>query len=110
KNSIAALREPAAADLMPDVAVYTKAVEYLLRYPEQYYQPRYFADALALADEGLRRARELAAGGHAWTIQAGFVARGYRSAVDGSVQPYAVYVPPTYRAGTPMRLDVILHG
>src|SRR5947199_33339 len=35
---------------------------------------------------------------------------GVVSALDGSVQPYAVVVPLTYGQRKPMRLDVVLHG
>jgi hypothetical protein len=38
--------------------------------------------------------------------------RGYRSMVDGSIQPYAVTFPEDYERGAPKkwRLDVVLHG
>ncbi len=37
--------------------------------------------------------------------------RGYRSKVDGSVQPYAVIVPTAGKGGDDrLRLDVVLHG
>src|SRR5581483_4347152 len=109
-HEIEALGASAPAELVADVAIYAKAVDYLLRYPEQYFQPVFYTNALKLAAAGTARAQELARGAAEWPKATGFVARGYRSAVDGSVQPYAVYVPPNYRAGTPMRLDVILHG
>ena len=113
ENLVRAIRdaEPTARpELVPDVAVFAKAVEYLLRYPEQFYTADYYANALRLVDEGLRRAKELAAGTNSWLGKAGVVCRGYRSAVDGSIQPYCVWVPESYRQGQPARLDVILHG
>lgn len=62
----------------------------------------------------LARARErLDAAGqsaHPWDAKKGRVARGYVSAVDGSVQPYGLIVPAGYDRKKPMRLDVVLHG
>jgi hypothetical protein len=58
-------------------------------------------------DRGLRRAADLE---RPWTRKKGRVARGFRSAVDGSVQPYGVIVPEGYDPARPMRLDVVLHG
>ena len=36
--------------------------------------------------------------------------RGYRSAVDGSVQPYGLIIPESYDGSRPVRLDLVLHG
>jgi dienelactone hydrolase len=36
--------------------------------------------------------------------------RGYRSRVDGSVQPYGLIIPESYDGSKPVRLDVVLHG
>ncbi len=58
-------------------------------------------------DRGLRRAQDA---GRPWATKKGRVARGYRSRVDGSIQPYGVVVPAGYDPATPMRLDVVLHG
>jgi len=46
------------------------------------------------------------------TTAAGLVARGYVSKIDGSVQPYGLVVPSSYRPGTPYqhRLDAWFHG
>lgn len=45
-----------------------------------------------------------------WLSRRGKVALGYRSRVDGSVQPYGLIVPKSYDPAKPMRLDVVLHG
>ncbi len=45
-----------------------------------------------------------------WRNKKGRVVRGYRSAVDGSVQPYGLVIPQSYDPKTPGRLDVVLHG
>jgi predicted esterase len=71
---------------------------------------------LAILDHGLLRASQQARGEAPWLYQAGLtIPRGYRSQVDGSVQPYAVTYPTDYGKGPPTaqrrwRLDVVLHG
>ncbi|MEZ5362387.1 MAG: prolyl oligopeptidase family serine peptidase [Bryobacterales bacterium] len=109
-RDVAALRASGADDaLLVDVEVYHKACEWMLRYPEEYYRKIYIHDALDVAAEGRRRAAALAKGETPWLTTPGRIARGYRSQVDGSVQPYIVDVPPGYD-GKPLRLDVVLHG
>ncbi len=94
--------------LIPDVEVYAKAVEWLLRYPEECYTRLYVDFARKAIETGLHRAGELERGKHPWTTAAGYVVRGYRSKVDGSVQPYAMLIPE--KRPKPARLDVWLHG
>ena len=96
-------------ELLVDVEVFHKAVVWMLRYPEEYYRQIYFHDALNVAAEGRTRAAALAKGETPWLDQPGRIARGYRSRVDGSVQPYIVHRPRGYE-GAPLRLDVVLHG
>ena len=71
-----------------------------------------FAEAKALLAEGLARAKALADGQAPWTTKSGLVVRGYRSRIDGSVQPYGLVVPETWTGGDkrPRRLDVFNHG
>src|SRR3954462_11838002 len=89
--------DPATArDLVDDVAIYQKAVDYILRFPEQFYKETYYADALELAEVGLRRAEELQRGAASWPAARGPVCRAYLSTVDGSLQPYIVWVPDSY--------------
>ena len=80
-----------------------------LRFPEQFYTPAYYPNALSVVDEGFGRVRELEGGTHSWTTARGVVCSGYRSAVDGSVQTYCVWCRLT-SIRKPARLDVILHG
>ena len=109
-REVEALRAKGVADdLLVDVEVFHKAVVWMLRYPEEYYRKIYLHDALNVAAEGRARAAALAKGETPWLEGSGRIARGYRSKVDGSVQPYIVYVPQGYD-GTPLRLDLILHG
>ncbi len=98
------------ADLISDVAIYHKAAEWLLRYPEEFYAPDSLAKATAGVQKGLIRARQLAENAHPWTIQTGHVVRGYHSRVDGSIQPYGLSIPASYDPSHPVRLDIFLHG
>jgi dienelactone hydrolase len=107
-----ALRErPALLDLLPDVQVYHNAVRYALAYGE-FFQPREVAVARGLLRQGRERARLLREGQAPWTDATGLVVRGYVSRIDGSVQPFGLVVPASYRPGTPYRhrLDIWLHG
>src|SRR5215471_3486310 len=79
--------------LRADVEVYAKAAQWILRYPEEFYTKAYLANTLKALDHGIARARELEAGNPAWLSRKGRLVRAYRSAVDGSVQPYALVIP-----------------
>lgn len=104
--------ESSQRDAWGDVAVYHKAAVWALREGE-FYRPGDVAATLRVLDRGLARARQVAHGAHPpWVDLKGSIVRGYRSQVDGSVQPYAVIVPEGLKAGAEhrARLDVILHG
>ena len=62
--------------------------------------------------EGRERAKQLAAGEPKWTTQTGLVVRGYRSKIDGSVQPYGLVVPASWSPNSPhkFRMDLWWHG
>ncbi len=108
EGKIQKLRAP--DDLIADVAVYAKAAEWILRYPEEFFTPAYVANALAELDRGIERANQLERGASPWTQQKGRLVRGYRSRVDGSIQPYGMIIPESYDGSKPVRLDVVLHG
>ncbi|HXX93703.1 MAG TPA: prolyl oligopeptidase family serine peptidase [Planctomycetota bacterium] len=93
----------------PDVRIYQKAVDWALRYDE-ILNPKEIATAKALLKEGVARARQLREGKPAWRTATGLVVRAYVSKIDGSVQPFGLVIPPTYRPGTKTRLDFWLHG
>ncbi|HXX94847.1 MAG TPA: prolyl oligopeptidase family serine peptidase [Planctomycetota bacterium] len=95
--------------LSPDVEIFAKGIAWGLRYDPK----------LSLADRnlvhraierGLERTAALSTGRHPWTDRKGRVVRGYRSAVDGSVQPMGLIIPRGYDPARPIRLDVVLHG
>lgn len=103
-------KKPALLELLPDVQIYYNAVHYALKYDEFYY-PGEVAAARKLLQNGFERAKSLRAGEAPWNSATGLVARGYVSKIDGSVQPYGLVVPATYKAaGFPHRLDIWFHG
>jgi pimeloyl-ACP methyl ester carboxylesterase len=103
------LAKLAGNPLLADVAVYGKAANWILRHPDEFFSADYVANTLAALQRGLSRAEQLLSGNPAWPEQKGRLARGYRSRVDGSYQPYGLIIPDSY-AGRPVRLDVWLHG
>lgn len=104
-----------------DVEVYHKAVRYALEGGE-FFKEIEVAHAKELLRTGMDRADALAKGETPWLdprgldtrgLQAtGLVIRGYRSKIDGSVQPYGLWVPPSFSPDRPhkWRLDAWLHG
>jgi hypothetical protein len=99
---------PGLADLLPDVEVYHKAVDWALRHNE-FFKPDEPKVALELLAEGMSRAQALAKGESPWTRQTGLVVRGYKSKIDGSYQPYGMVIPANGFDG-PRRLDIWCHG
>lgn len=110
-REIAALRSFPRSDLLPDVEIFFKAVDWALRYDE-FYRSNEVGFARALLKQGLERARQLRDGNPSWLSATGLVVRGYVSKIDGSVQPYGLVVPASFHRGDskPHRLDVWLHG
>ena len=96
--------------LMADVEIYAEAARWKLAYPEEFFRQRSVADTLSVLDKGLERAAELKEGKSPWTGQKGRVVRGFRSAIDGSVQPVRVTVPEDYDGVRAFPLDVAQHG
>ncbi len=103
--------KPANAALIPDIEIFHKAVDGALRHDE-FFNVKQVGDARALLAEGAARAKALKAGQSPWASATGPVVRGYRSRVDGSVQPYGLLVPRDWKAGdkTPRPLYDWLHG
>ncbi|MBY0459902.1 MAG: hypothetical protein K2V38_21495, partial [Gemmataceae bacterium] len=69
--------------------------------------------ALTTLDQGLARAKQAEGGKPVWRDAPGkWVVRAYRSKIDGSIQPYAVLLPPDYdkQPERRWRLDIVLHG
>ncbi|MBI5687809.1 MAG: hypothetical protein HZC54_22290 [Verrucomicrobia bacterium] len=102
---------PVDVSLLPDVEVYGKAAEWMLRYSKEEFwtaaDVKNTLDTLAL---GLARIKQIAEGKPSWPAAKGCIVRGFRSRIDGSVQPYGLKIPDSYDPKKPIRLDVILHG
>ena len=98
------------AAVLADVQIYKKAVDYILRFPEEFFGPQYAAETISALDTGIGRAIELDNGTASWTRKTGHVVRGFVSRIDGSVQPYGLTIPASYDGKKPMRLDIWLHG
>ncbi len=101
-------------ELLPDVQIYEKAVRWALDYNEIYdgKGAKPAANVKKVLAAGLDRAKALKAGRTPWATQTGGVLRGYKSKIDGSVQPYWLVVPKDYdfTAKTKHRLDFWWHG
>lgn len=97
----------------PDVAVYAKAVEWMIRHGE-YFGKKAGEQMLIVLDAGLKRAEWLAKpdGSPPWLAVRGKpIARGYRSTVDGSLQPYLITIPEGFDPKKKdNRLDILLAG
>lgn len=98
-----------------DVAICAKAAEWILRH-EEFYKPGYVDDTLEILSLGDERAVELrdvgAAHQPSWMTGTSTVVLGYRSHVDGSVQPYALSFPENFDPNSDREwpLTIKLHG
>ncbi|MBK9313002.1 MAG: prolyl oligopeptidase family serine peptidase [Acidobacteria bacterium] len=115
-SEIEALRQslkssPALLRLLPDVEIFYHAPRYALSFNE-FFKPEEIELAKAELRQGRERAAALRAGQAPWTSQTGLVVRGYRSEIDGSIQPYGLVVPASWKPDSAhqFRLDVWFHG
>lgn len=94
-----------------DAAIFLKAIDWAVEYDR-----KFGAKDVALLRKatarGMQRLEALEPGTNppAWTTKRGKLVRGYRSSIDGSIQPYGLIVPAGYDGSRPWRLDVVLHG
>ena len=103
--------KPELAARLPDVEVFQKAVDWAVRHDEVF-KTNELATARLLLQTGHERAAVLRSGKVGWAEATGPTVRGYRSRIDGSVQPYGLVVPPSWRpdSGRRWRLDFWFHG
>ncbi len=94
-NQLKLKQDKFTIDLLPDVLIYYKAVDYALKYQE-FFNLKEVASAQNLLKTGRQRAADLLEGKAPWTTQKGEVVRGYISKIDGSVQPYGLSIPENY--------------
>lgn len=64
----------------------------------------------AVAEDLAGMGEALARGEDPYRTARGALRKAYRSALDGTLQTYSVYVPPNYRADRAWPLVVVLHG
>ncbi len=115
EDGIARLRNshqpPKTIELLPDVEIFTRAIRGAIEHREFYSKNdvKHAEELLTIAAE---RLEQLAAGKAPWTQQTGLVVRGFRSNLDGTVQPYGLVVPESFadQAGLPHHCDIWLHG
>lgn len=102
--------KPELLRFLPDVDVFHVSVKRTLE-DEIFYRTKEFAAAEKQLAMGAERAKQLAAGQTPWNNQTGLVVRAYISQIDGSLQPYGLWVSPEWeRDGNRRRLDVWFHG
>ena len=102
---------PDRARFLPDAEVFWKAVDWALRYDE-IYDLKQVEWARAQLAEAETRLTALARDEKPWLSLTGTVVRGYRSRIDGSVQPFGLVVPASFQTQLPhqWRLDCWFHG
>jgi len=110
-DQLQAGKDEKARLLVPDVEIFWRAIDGALRFNE-FGDAKEFDVAKKLLAEGNARAAALLKGEAPWTKQTGLVVRGFRSRIDGTVQPYGLLIPDDYRVDgeLPVRCDVWLHG
>ncbi len=108
---ILAFRHPQARDsTRVDVEIYLKAVQLALE-ENEFYRSQDVQTARELLNvAGTRLEQVLKSGNGSWAEQRGLVVRGYRSAIDGSPQPYGLEISETLDLSKPAPLHVWLHG
>lgn len=96
---------------IPDVEIFYRAVRTNLDHRE-FFNRRDVFSAVDLIAIGRDRAKLLEAGKVPWMHKTGLVVCGYRSKIDGTVQPYGLVIPETYshKSARGFRLDIWFHG
>ena len=103
--------KPALKARIPDAAVFHKAVDWALRHGE-FFKTNEFKAASEQIRIGRERVAALRSGSIPWAASTGPTVRGYVSRIDGSIQPYGLVVPASWRpdSGRRWRLDFWFHG
>ena len=104
-------QKPDRLALLPDIQIYHKAVDWALRYDEVF-RTNEIAAAKSQLQTASDRLAALQEGKAPWSEATGPIARGYRSQIDDSIQPYGLVVPASYKgnSGKKWRLDFWFHG
>ena len=102
-----AFTNPVVQKYLPDVEIFARAVSLALD-EDGFYDPKEAERAKDVLKEGLIRAEALSKGETPWRAATGLVVRGFRSQLDGTVQPYGIVCPGPFTEG--MRADVWCRG
>ena len=94
-----------------DVEIFVRAVRQAIAHKELF-SPRDVQSAHKVLAEGQRRVALLQKGEAPWATAKGLVVRGFRSKIDGTVQPYGLVIPESYTFSgkSQYRLDLWFHG
>jgi len=92
-----------------DVVVLLDAVQQAIEGGE-WWQPADLGHAAWAIDEAARRLDWLVRGTRPWRTATGLSVHGFRSALDGAVQPYGLWVPEGLDPARPAPLWIWLHG
>jgi predicted esterase len=97
--------------LLADLEIFLQAATAIVRHDE-FFHPDAGKWTVAALERGLKRAEQAAEQKFPWLKEpAGkTVVRGYRSRIDGSVQPFAITYPKDFGDSKRWRVDVVLHG
>jgi dienelactone hydrolase len=111
-KAIRALRKRGLPEpLLADLEVYLEAAARIVRHNEFFQRDsgKWTVEAL---QRGLERTEQAAQQKFTWLKETAgkTVVRGYRSRIDGSVQPFAITYPKDYGDSKRWRVDVVLHG
>jgi hypothetical protein len=112
KDAVAAADKKVDEIHRADLEIYVKAVDWIVRHQE-WYTSDSGKQTLAVIEQGIKRAESAMDGKMPWLEPKGrSVARGYRSRIDNSVQPYGVVYPLGYGDDPKKkwRIDISLHG
>ncbi len=113
QSQLAELRKSKSANIqrfLPDVEIFSRAVEMALQ-EDGFFEPKDADRAKQVLQEGTKRASELKNEKTPWTgLEGGsrMVVRGFRSKLDGTVQPYGIVRPSLVNAL--QRADVWCRG
>ncbi|MFL5245399.1 MAG: hypothetical protein ACJ8FY_25160 [Gemmataceae bacterium] len=113
RDRLDSLRRRGIADsVRAEAEIFLKAATWIQQHDE-FWSKDSAAWTIEGLDRGLLRASQIGQGEVPWVQAKGHtVPRGYRSRVDGSLQPYAVTFPADYGKDVARRwrIDVVLHG
>ena len=92
-----------------EIEVFLKAVDHAIAVNE-WWQPKDLERASWALDMAAERLGQIEAGTASWRTQTGLLPLGFRSQLDGTVQPYGLWIPEGLDITRPVPLWIWLHG